>query len=212
MITVSPRDIEEGNTLFRHEAQFIRGTQQAGDWPRTAFPEVAFVGRSNVGKSSLLNALTKQRALARVSKTPGRTQQFNFFNLGDRLMLVDMPGYGFAAVGKKLEKMWAEMADDYFKQRDQLKRVFLLIDSRHGLKDSDRMLMDWLNRLAVPYQIILTKTDKTTTYELATIKGHIEQELAVHPAAVPEALPTSSETGQGIDLLRGIVASLRRSA
>ena len=206
------RFIEEGNVLFRHEAVFIRGTQTPGDWPKTMFPEVCFVGRSNVGKSSLLNALTKQKALARVSKTPGRTQQFNFFNLGDRLMLVDMPGYGYASVGRQLEKMWAEMADNYFKTREQLKRVFVLIDSRNGFKDSDRMLMDWLNRLVVPYQIVLTKVDKTTPADLAALMTELTAEIARNPAATPEILPTSSETGMGVDQLRGIVASLRRSS
>jgi GTP-binding protein len=164
---LTARQIEEGQgALFKHPAEFIFGTQSTGKWPRTMFPEIAFVGRSNVGKSSLLNALTGQAKLAKVSKTPGRTQQFNFFNLADRFMLVDMPGYGYASVGKQLEKMWAEMADEYFKTREQLRRLFLLIDSRHGIKDSDRMLMDWLNRLAVPYQVVLTKVDKTKPAEI----------------------------------------------
>lgn len=204
--------MEEGKALFKYPAKFIWGSQTPGSWPNTMFPEVAFVGRSNVGKSSLLNALTGNRALARVSKTPGRTQQFNFFNLGDRMVLLDMPGYGYAKVGKKLEKMWAEMADHYFKNRDQLKRMFVLVDSRHGLKESDYMLMDWLNTLAVPYQIILTKIDKTSASDLEKVRHQVEEALMQQGAALPEVLLTSADKKQGIDYLRGIIASLRRSA
>jgi GTP-binding protein len=206
---VTARQIEEGRALFKHEAKFIFGTQSTGKWPRTMFPEIAFVGRSNVGKSSLLNALTGQRKLAKTSKTPGRTQQFNFFNLADRFMLVDMPGYGYAAVGKQLEKMWAEMADEYFKTREQLRRLFLLIDSRHGIKNSDRMLMDWLNRLAVPYQVILTKVDKAKPAELAEVQGAVSDELRKNAAASPEVILTSAEKNEGIDTLRAVIASLR---
>ncbi len=209
MTHLTPRQIEEGRALFKHPAQFIFGTQLPGKWPRTMFPEVAFVGRSNVGKSSLLNALTTQAKLARVSKTPGRTQQFNFFNLADRFMLVDMPGYGYAAVGKQLERMWAELADDYFKTRDQLRRLFILIDSRHGIKESDRMLMDWLNRMAIPYQIILTKIDKTKKNELDEVISLVSEELKKNAAASPDIILTSSETKKGIDELRGVIASLR---
>jgi GTP-binding protein len=206
---LTPKQMEEGKALFTHEAKFVWGSTTPGSWPRTAFPEIAFVGRSNVGKSSLLNALTGQRGLAKVSKTPGRTQQFNFFNLADRFMLLDMPGYGYAKVGKKLEQMWAEMADHYFKTRDQLKRLFVLVDSRHGLKETDLMLMDWLNRLAVPYQIILTKIDKTTAAELADIQAKLSETLQLNAAATPEILLTSAEKREGIDILRGVIASLR---
>jgi GTP-binding protein len=207
--TLTPKQMEEGKALFQHEAKFVFGSTTAGSWPRTAFPEVAFVGRSNVGKSSLMNALTGQRALAKTSKTPGRTQQFNFFNLADRYMLLDMPGYGYAKVGKGLERMWAEMADAYFKTRDQLKRMFILVDSRHGLKETDLMLMEWLNKLAVPYQIILTKIDKTSATELEKVVNDVKAELQKHGAALSEVLLTSAEKKQGIDVLRGVVASLR---
>lgn len=210
MSTITHRDMEEGKSLFKYPAKFIWGSQTPGSWPRTMFPEIAFVGRSNVGKSSLLNALTGNRGLAKVSKTPGRTQQFNFFNLGDRMVLLDMPGYGYAKVGKKLEIMWAEMADHYFKTREQLKRQFLLVDSRHGLKESDLMLMDWLNRLAVPYQVILTKIDKVSETELKDVHEEVTQALQKQAAALPEVLMTSAEKNQGIDYLRGIIASLRR--
>lgn len=206
---LSHKQMEEGKTLFQHEAKFVWGSTTPGSWPNTAFPEIAFVGRSNVGKSSLLNALTGQRSLAKVSKTPGRTQQFNFFNLADRFMLLDMPGYGYAKVGKRLEHMWSEMADSYFKTRDQLKRLFVLVDSRHGLKETDLMLMDWLNRLAVPYQIILTKIDKTTQADLQKIAGELMETLQKNAAASPEILFTSAEKKQGIEVLRATIASLR---
>lgn len=209
MTKPTPKQIDEGATLFRNEAKFIWGTQTLGQWPRTMFPEVAFVGRSNVGKSSLLNALTGQRGLAKTSKTPGRTQQFNFFNLGDRFMLVDMPGYGYASVGKQLERMWTQLADEYFKNRDQLRRLFVLVDSRHGLKDSDRLLMDWLNRLVVPYQIILTKVDKAKKDELEIITQDVLNELKKNAAATPYVVLTSADAKIGIDELRGIIASLR---
>lgn len=206
---LNQKQMEEGKSLFQHEAKFVWGSTTPGSWPRTAFPEIAFVGRSNVGKSSLLNALTGQRALAKVSKTPGRTQQFNFFNLADRFMLLDMPGYGYAKVGKRLEHMWSEMADNYFKTRDQLKRLFVLVDSRHGLKDTDLMLMDWLNRLAVPYQIILTKIDKTSAADLEKITAELSLTLQKNAAASSEILFTSAEKKIGIEVLRGVVASLR---
>lgn len=209
MAKPTAKQIEEGASLFRNKAEFVWGSQTPGSYPRTMFPEVAFVGRSNVGKSSLLNALTGQRGLAKTSKTPGRTQQFNFFNLGDRFMLVDMPGYGYASVGKKLEVMWTAMADDYFRNREQLKRLFVLVDSRHGFKDSDHMLMDWLNRGAVPYQIILTKIDKAKKTELDEVLKAVTAEIAKNAAATPEIILTSVETKAGLDELRGIIASLR---
>jgi GTP-binding protein len=209
MARPTARDMDEGRRLFAHHAEFIWGSQTPGEFPNTAFPEVAFVGRSNVGKSSLLNALAGQKNLARVSKTPGRTQQFNFFNLADRLMLVDMPGYGYAAVGKKLEKIWSDMADSYFRGRDQLRRVFVLVDGRHGLKDHDVMLLDWLDRLVVPYQIILTKMDKVTEAEAVVLRDTMSAQIARHGAAQPDILETSVEAKKGIDELRAVIASLR---
>ncbi len=209
MNKVTAKQIEDGAALFRNQAKFMWGSTTVGQFPRTAFPEIAFVGRSNVGKSSLINALTGQRGLAKTSKTPGRTQQFNFFNLGDRFMLVDMPGYGYASVGKQLGRMWETMADDYFKNRDQLRRLFVLIDSRHGLKDTDRMLMDWLNRLVVPYQIVLTKVDKADKDEVEKVKDEVATELKKNAAATPYVVLTSAEAKQGLEELRGIIASLR---
>jgi GTP-binding protein len=209
MTAPTPKQIEEGRSLFSHKAEFVWGSQTPGQFPRTPFPEIAFVGRSNVGKSSLLNVLTGQKKLAKVSQTPGRTQQFNFFNLADRFMLVDMPGYGYASVGKQLEKMWGEMADGYFKTRDQLRRVFVLVDGRHGFKEQDLMLMEWLDRLAVPYQIVLTKMDKVSKTEEKTIVEAVTEKLKEHAAAVPVPVLTSAEDKKGIEILRGIIASLR---
>jgi GTP-binding protein len=209
MIKLTAKQMEEGKNLFKHKADFVWGSQTPGQWPRTAFPEIAFVGRSNVGKSSLMNALTNQRALAKVSKTPGRTQQFNFFNVADRFMLVDMPGYGYAKVGKKLEQLWTVLADDYLKTRDQLRRLFILIDSRRGLKETDQMLMDWLNRLAVPYQIILTKIDKCTPEELEQVQAEVSLQLQKNAGAMQDILLTSAEQKIGLDELRAVVASLR---
>lgn len=209
MTKPTARDMDEGRRLFTHRAEFVWGSQNAGDFPNTPFPEVAFVGRSNVGKSSLMNALTGQKNMARVSKTPGRTQQFNFFNLADRFMLVDMPGYGYASVGKKLEKIWSDMADSYFRGRDQLRRVFVLVDGRHGFKDHDIMLMEWLDRIVVPYQIILTKMDKVSQGEADILLGDMTARLGGHGAAVPHILQTSAEAKKGIDELRAVIASLR---
>lgn len=209
MTNITARDMDDGRRLFAHRAEFVWGSQNAGDFPNTAYPEVAFVGRSNVGKSSLMNALTGQKNMARVSKTPGRTQQFNFFNLADRFMLVDMPGYGYASVGKKLEKIWSDMADSYFRHRDQLRRVFVLVDGRHGFKDHDIMLMDWLDRIVVPYQIILTKMDKVSDADAAVLRATMAAQIAHHGAAVSHILETSVEAKKGIDELRAVIASLR---
>lgn len=194
--------------IFSANCDFIWGTAKAGDWPPVDLPEVAFVGRSNVGKSSLLNALTNRNSLARVSRTPGRTQQINFFNLGRFFCLVDMPGYGYAKVGQQLEDKWRVLADQYFKQRPNLKRAYVLIDSRHGLQDHDKMLLQWFDRLVIPYRVILTKMDKANKDEQQAMVDLVKTQLQKHPSALTEPFVTSSEKKLGIDLLQADIAAL----
>lgn len=202
---------EEGRLLrqiFGAQCDFIWGTGKAGDWPKQDLPEIAFVGRSNVGKSSLLNALTNRKELARVSRTPGRTQQINFFNLGRFFCLVDMPGYGYAKVGQQLEDKWRVLADEYFKQRSTLKRVYVLVDSRHGLQDHDKMLLQWFDRLVIPYRIIMTKEDKLKKEEKEAAVEQMRLVLMKHPSALAEPFLVSSEKKVAIDLLQADIAEL----
>jgi len=194
--------------LFKAPADFVLGVADVGGLPASDRPEVAFAGRSNVGKSSLLNALLNRRKLARVSNTPGRTRELNYYSVGDRLFIVDMPGYGYAKAPKDLVKGWTRLIHDYLRGRAQLKRVMLLVDSRHGLKNSDREIMTLLDRAAVSYQAVLTKSDKPKAGDLGKIIGETAEELRGHPAAHPAVLATSALTGQGIDELREAIAEL----
>lgn len=187
------------------QAEFILGLSDLVQLPEGDVPEVAFAGRSNVGKSSLLNALTGRRDLARTSNTPGRTQQLNFFNLADRLYLVDMPGYGYAKVSKKMRSEWDNLIFDYLRGRPNLRCVLMLVDSRHGLKDSDKMLMDTLDEAAVPYRVILTKADKQKQAE--SMIRDVEEALTGHAAAWPSVLATSSEAKTGIEDVRALLES-----
>ncbi len=171
-------------------------------------PEIAFAGRSNVGKSSLVNALTGRTTLARVSNTPGRTRQINFFNLGGRLMLVDLPGYGYAKVSRDTVDRWVSVLTAYLKGRAALRRILLLVDARHGLKDSDRQLMGILDTAAVNYQIVLTKVDKPTKTELAICRSTLADEMATHPAAHPEIIMTSAREGLGLAELRAELTTM----
>lgn len=171
--------------------------------------EIAFAGRSNVGKSSLVNALTGRKTLAKVSNTPGRTQQLNFFNLAEHLYLVDMPGYGYAKVSKKMREDWDKLIFNYLQGRPNLRTVLVMVDSRHGLKDVDLHLMDLLDKAAVNYRIILTKCDKVSNAQRDATMEQIKQALLKHPAAYPVVYKTSSETGVGIPELRAMVISLR---
>ncbi|MFZ5791529.1 MAG: ribosome biogenesis GTP-binding protein YihA/YsxC [Pseudomonadota bacterium] len=200
--------IEEGRRLFASDCRFVAGTTAVSALPPVGLPEVAFAGRSNVGKSSLVNALTGRRTLARTSNTPGRTQQINFFELGGRLLLVDMPGYGFARAAKAKVKEWQGLAELYLKGRPSLRRVLLLIDARHGLKDSDERVMDLLDEAAQSYQLILTKADKLKPAALEAVRREVAAKAARHPAAHPEVAVTSAVTGLGIDGLRARLAAL----
>lgn len=204
--------IERGRLLFRAPCEFLLGAASLSQLPEPDATEVAFAGRSNVGKSSLLNALTGRNNLARTSNTPGRTQQLNFFFLGDRddqgLYVVDLPGYGYAKVSKKLVKDWVKLMREYLRGRPNLRRVFVLVDGRHGLKDSDRELMSMLDETAVSYQIVLTKSDKVKISEQEKIISKTKKTIAKNVAAHPEVLITSSHKGYGLDELRGVIADL----
>lgn len=194
--------------LFAQECTFVAGATSIDILPPPTLPEIAFAGRSNVGKSSLINALLNRKSLARISNTPGRTQQLNFFLLGKRFYIVDMPGYGYAAVSKAKIKTWSKLIQDYLKGRVPLKRVFLLIDSRHGIKVTDEAVMEELDRAAVSYQIVLTKVDKSTSPEVETLISSLTERLKKHPAAFPTPLLTSSVTKEGLDPLREAIADL----
>lgn len=194
--------------LFAQECTFIAGADKLEVLPPPTLPEIAFAGRSNVGKSSLINGLLNRKSLARVSHTPGRTQQLNFFLLGNRFYIVDMPGYGYAAVSKAKIKIWSRLIQDYLRGRVPLKRVFLLIDSRHGLKTTDEIVMEELDKAAVSYQIVLTKADKSKPDHLEILMTNLTQTLMQHPAAYPVPLLTSSHENEGLDTLRETIAEL----
>ena len=203
---VDPDLVEVGRRLFSREARFVAGVATAATLPSDTLPEIAFAGRSNVGKSSLLNALTGRRMLARISKTPGRTRQINFFDLDGRLMLVDLPGYGYAEAPKNEVRRWTALLRRYLQTRAALRRVCLLIDSRHGVKDSDYPMMLMLDDAGVSYQIVLTKTDKVGTSELASVAERTRAEMTTHAAAHPELHMTSALQGRGIAALRAALA------
>lgn len=186
----------------------MRGAVDLQDLPKEGPPEVAFAGRSNVGKSSLLNALVGRRDLARASRTPGRTQQINFFDVGGALRLVDLPGYGFARASRRDAKAWTALTEAFLENRAALRRAFLLLDARHGLKASDEALMAMLDKAGVGYQAVLTKTDKVKAAELAALLEATAGSLARRPAAHPAVHATSAETGAGIAELRAEIALL----
>lgn len=199
--------IERGCKLFARPCRFVAGVARLDQLPGDSTPEIAFAGRSNVGKSSLLNALTGQRKLAMTSVTPGRTRQLNFFSLDDRLMLTDLPGYGYAKAPKGQVAAWTDLIDAYLRGRVPLRRVLVLIDSRLSLKDSDQRVMTRLDQAAVSYQVVLTKCDKVSAQDLdGRIKALVGQ-LAKHPAAHPRIVPTSARTASGLDVLRGELAA-----
>ncbi|MDR1009015.1 MAG: ribosome biogenesis GTP-binding protein YihA/YsxC [Rickettsiales bacterium] len=195
--------------FFEVKPEFVGSFPLASDVPASALPEIAFVGRSNVGKSSLVNAVFKA-PLARASNTPGRTQALNFFVVSDALMIVDLPGYGFAKAPLAEVAKWNEQLRKYLSGRAQLRRVFLLIDSRQGLKPADEDMMKTLDKSAVAYQVVLTKTDKVGEVELASAHEGVAKTFKSHPAMHGEILATSAETGTGLDLLRGEIFDLTK--
>ncbi len=199
----------EARQLFAGPINFVMSAPSMDDLPSAGLPEIAFAGRSNVGKSSLLNALTGRHGLARTSNTPGRTQLLNLFDVGQpaRLRLVDMPGYGYAEAPKKIVDSWKRAVFDYLRGRQELKRVLLLIDSRRGIKDVDEEVMNLLDDAAVSYQIVLTKTDKVKDSWVTKLLAETPDQLKKHPAAFPELLATSSEKTHGIDALRAAVVA-----
>ena len=207
MAEPTPEDIERGRRLFAAECGFVAGAAALEQIPEATLPEIAFAGRSNVGKSSLVNALTGRKTLARVSHTPGRTQQINFFDLGRRLMLADLPGYGFAKVSRAKVESWTQMTRDYLRGRASLRRVCVLIDSRHGMKPVDLEAMAVLDEAAVSYQVVLTKCDEPKPAELAAVRAATERDLGKRPAAHPEVLATSARDGSGIAELRATLAA-----
>ena len=195
---------------FKQPCRFVKGVVGLDGLPKDGRPEIAFAGRSNVGKSSLINALTGRTSLARVSVTPGRTRELNFFTLGKdaAFYLVDMPGYGYAKAPKSQVRGWTRLIGDYLRGRRELKRVFLLIDARHGIKANDTETMTLLDEAAVSYQVVLTKADKPSASELAAVTAKVTEMLAKHPAAHPQILTTSARLGNGIEELRAAVARL----
>lgn len=201
-------DLRAARHLFAQECTFVRGVARLPDLPEPALPEIAFAGRSNVGKSSLLNALTNRKTLARTSNTPGRTRELNFFDLAGRLMLVDLPGYGYARAPKTEIARWNTTLRDYLRGRPNLQRACLLVDSRHGIKDVDREMMTMLNASAVVYRVVLTKADKPKSAEIARLIEAVATEMSNHPAALPEPIVTSARKGIGIDELQADLATL----
>ena len=207
-MTSDAKSAAAGEVLFRGPCDFVKGVVAVDGLPAPRPLEVAFAGRSNVGKSSLLNALTNRKTLARTSNTPGRTREINFFALGEDVFLVDLPGYGYARAAKSQVRDWNRLIEDYLKGRASLRRVFLLIDARHGLKATDLPALELMDVSAVSYQAVLTKADKVSAAALERVIAKTRAALAKRPAAYPEIIATSAKTGAGIDELRAAIATL----
>ncbi len=200
---------EKGRMLFAGETQFVKGVVAMDGLPPADRMEVCFAGRSNVGKSTLINALTGMKALARASNTPGRTQEINYFTAGEDHYLVDLPGYGYANAPLPIVEKWQRLLKQYLSGRQTLRRAFVLIDARHGVKKVDDEIMSLLDSSAVTFQCVLTKADKVKEVDRAKVLDQVREALAKHPAAYPEIVVTSSEKGWGIPTLRAIVATLK---
>jgi len=205
---LTKRDIEAGRLLFARDVTFMLSAVSLDTLPPARLPEICFAGRSNVGKSSLINALTNRKGLARASNTPGRTRELNYFNVDERLFVVDLPGYGYAKASKSDIARWTKLTRQFLFGRASLRRVFLLIDSRHGVKDSDLELMGMLDETAVTYQVVMTKVDKLKKGELEKVLDKTQKAIAKRPAAFPEIICTSSEKKRGLDELRAEIATL----
>ena len=211
--TTKPYDAEEieaARKLFEGPWDFVWASTKIDDLPPMVGQEIAFAGRSNVGKSSLINALTGRTSLARTSNTPGRTQEINLFDLGGRLVLVDLPGYGFAQAPKDVVERWTRLVFAYLRGRPSLQRVCVLIDSRHGLKKVDEEILELLGKAAVPFQVVLTKTDLVRKADLEALTLELETRLAKLIGALPQPIATSSREREGVDLLRASLAKLAR--
>ena len=200
-------EAELGRKLFSGPVNFLKGVVAMDGLPEADRVEVCFAGRSNVGKSSLINAITNRKGLARASNTPGRTQEINFFELGDKRYLVDLPGYGFANAPVAVVEKWQRLLKSYLSGRPNLRRAFVLIDSRHGIKPVDEEIMQLMNRSALTFQVILTKIDKIKQPEQDKVLLQVRTKLAKHPAAFPELIITSSEKSEGIATLRAVIAN-----
>lgn len=201
-------EAEAGRKLFAGQTDFVKGVVAMSGLPPADRIEVCFAGRSNVGKSSLINALTGRKGLARASNTPGRTQEINFFTLGDGRYLVDLPGYGYANAPLPVVKNWQRLLKQYLSGRATLRRAFVLIDARHGIKTVDREILSLLDSSAVTFQVVITKADKIKEADRARMLDQVRGALANHPTAFPEIVVTSSEKGDGIATLRSIIATL----
>lgn len=209
-IADAPDDItrEVGRKMFAGETDFVKGVVAMDGLPDPDRPEVCFAGRSNVGKSSLINALTGRRGLARASNTPGRTQEINFFTAGESHYLVDLPGYGYANAPLPVVEKWQRLLKSYLRGRVTLRRAFVLVDARHGMKPVDEEIMALLSSSAVTFQCVMTKTDKLKKGDLDKVLTQVREKLSKHPAAYPELVLTSSEKGDGIETLRAIIAGI----
>ena len=205
----TPEDEEAGRKLFAGDVNFVKGVVAMSGLPPADRLEICFAGRSNVGKSSLINALTGRKALARTSNTPGRTQEINYFDVGGQFYLVDLPGYGFAEAPLHVVKQWQALLKSYLSGRATLRRAFVLIDMRHGIKKVDDEIMGLLNQAAVTFQVVLTKADKIGAAQQEKTLAQVRAALQRHPASYPELLVTSSEKGEGIATLRALIATMK---